>query len=75
MRAVGSPEGIGGAELADRLAQQAARYEVEMLTAVSVSDVSGDGGSVCVTTSTGQHHGRRRARGYRLHVPPYRGPR
>lgn len=50
----GFPEGIGGAELADRFAQQAARYGVEMLTAVGVTDVESAGGRVTVTTSTGQ---------------------
>ena len=50
----GFPEGIGGAELADRFAQQAARYGVEMLTAVGVTELSSDMGSVAVTTSTGQ---------------------
>ena len=33
----GFPEGIGGAELADRFVQQAQRYGVEMLQAVSVT--------------------------------------
>jgi thioredoxin reductase (NADPH) len=51
----GFPEGVLGADLADRIAQQAARYGVEMLTAVGVSDLSSDGGSVTVTTSTGQN--------------------
>ena len=50
----GFPEGIGGAELADRFAAQAARYGVEMLTAVSVTALASDAGSVSVTTSAGQ---------------------
>ena len=35
----GFPEGVGGAELADRIVQQARRYEVEMLQAVSVEAI------------------------------------
>jgi len=50
----GFPEGILGADLADRISQQAARYGVELLTAVGVSDLSSDNGRITVTTSTGQ---------------------
>ncbi|HEY5137687.1 MAG TPA: FAD-dependent oxidoreductase [Candidatus Nanopelagicales bacterium] len=50
----GFPEGIGGAELASRFAQQAKRYGVETLPAVSVTGIQGDGGTSTVTTSTGQ---------------------
>ncbi|MGA7688566.1 MAG: FAD-dependent oxidoreductase [Jiangellales bacterium] len=51
----GFPEGIGGAELADRMATQAARYGVELLQAVDVVSVeSGDAG-VNVRLATGQH--------------------
>jgi thioredoxin reductase (NADPH) len=51
----GFPEGIKGAELAERFAQQAARYEVEMLPAVSVTELKPLGGGVSeVVTSTGQ---------------------
>jgi thioredoxin reductase (NADPH) len=50
----GFPEGIGGAELADRFARQAARYGVELLPAVDVTGLSADGGAVTVRTSTGQ---------------------
>ncbi len=35
----GFPEGIGGAELADRFARQAARYGVELLPAVDVTGI------------------------------------
>jgi len=50
----GFPEGIGGAELADRFAQQAARYGVELLPAVAVTSIETEGGASIVTTSTGQ---------------------
>jgi thioredoxin reductase (NADPH) len=55
----GFPEGIGGAELADRIVQQAQRYGVELLQAVSVQGVKGEGDLIDVETSTGVHyHGR-----------------
>ena len=50
----GFPEGIGGAELASRFAQQAQRYGVETLPAVSVTGIESDDGTSIVTTSTGQ---------------------
>lgn len=50
----GFPEGIGGAELADRFAQQAARYGVELLSAVSVKSIDAQGGGAVITLSTGQ---------------------
>jgi thioredoxin reductase (NADPH) len=51
----GFPDGIGGAELADRFTQQAARYGVELLPAVSVTGLEPLGGGVThVSTSTGQ---------------------
>jgi thioredoxin reductase (NADPH) len=49
----GFPEGIGGAELADRIVQQAQRYGVEMLQAVSVTSIAHDCHEVDVQTSTG----------------------
>src|SRR5712691_11370381 len=39
----GFPEGIGGAELADRFIAQAARYGVELLSAVSVRGIESEG--------------------------------
>ena len=53
----GFPEGIGGAELADRFVRQAERYGVEMLQAVSVTKVD-DGGhrQLDVETATGDHY-------------------
>ena len=53
----GFPEGIGGADLADRFVQQAQRYGVEMLQAVSVTRVSDDGHrEFDVETATGDHY-------------------
>ncbi len=54
----GFPEGIGGAELAARFAQQASRYGVEMLQAVSVEgfireEMDGAYSGLSVTLSTG----------------------
>jgi thioredoxin reductase (NADPH) len=57
----GFPEGIGGAELADRIVQQAQRYGVEMLQAVSVRSISSDGEEVDVETATGHHYHARAA--------------
>ena len=57
----GFPEGIGGAELADRIVQQAQKYGVEMLQAVSVVQIESEGGGeqVDVEAATGDHyHGR-----------------
>jgi thioredoxin reductase (NADPH) len=52
----GFPEGIGGAELADRIVQQARRYGVEMLQAVSVQGITRDDGRIDVETATGDHY-------------------
>jgi thioredoxin reductase (NADPH) len=57
----GFPEGIGGAELADRIVQQAQRYGVEMLQAVSVHSISSVGEEVDVETATGDHYHARAA--------------
>ena len=57
----GFPEGIGGAELADRIVQQAQRYGVEMLQAVSVRSISSDGEEVDVETATDDHYHARAA--------------
>ena len=50
----GFPDGIGGADLADRFARQAARYGVELLPAVGATGIESAGGTARVTTSTGQ---------------------
>jgi thioredoxin reductase (NADPH) len=50
----GFPEGISGAELADRFVAQARRYGVELLSAVSVATVSADGDDLVTSLSSGQ---------------------
>ena len=53
----GFPEGIGGAELADRIVRQAQRYDVEMLQALSVASITDDGDrEIEWTTSNGDHY-------------------
>ncbi len=53
----GFPDGIAGAELADRFVRQAERYGVEMLQAVSVTHVTDDGHrALDVETATGDHY-------------------
>ncbi len=56
----GFPEGIGGAELADRIVQQARRYDVEMLQALSVIQINDQGGGEIevVTANDGHYHAR-----------------
>ena len=53
----GFPEGIGGAELADRFVKQAERYGVELLQAVSVTAITDEGHrELDVETATGDHY-------------------
>jgi len=53
----GFPEGIGGADLADRIVRQAQRYGVEMLQALSVASIEDIGGEeLRVVTSNGDHY-------------------
>ncbi|HAM01745.1 MAG TPA: pyridine nucleotide-disulfide oxidoreductase [Acidimicrobiaceae bacterium] len=49
----GFPDGISGAELTDRFVQQARRYGVELLSAVSVRAVELDGEDLVISLATG----------------------
>ena len=50
----GFPDGISGAELADRFVAQARRYGVELLSAVSATGVETDGEDLVTALSSGQ---------------------
>jgi thioredoxin reductase (NADPH) len=50
----GFPEGISGAELAERFVTQARRYGVELLSAVSVARIETDGDNLVTYLSSGQ---------------------
>jgi thioredoxin reductase (NADPH) len=50
----GFPEGISGAELAERFVEQVKRYHVELLSAVAVTGVEHDGDDLVTTLSSGQ---------------------
>jgi thioredoxin reductase (NADPH) len=50
----GFPDGVGGAELADRMARQAQRYGVETVQAVAVTSIERRDPCLVVSTSTGQ---------------------
>jgi thioredoxin reductase (NADPH) len=49
----GFPDGVGGAELAERMTQQAQRYGVEILQAVGATRIERDGAMMRVELSTG----------------------
>ncbi|MGH2521854.1 MAG: FAD-dependent oxidoreductase [Anaerolineales bacterium] len=55
----GFPEGIAGADFADRLAQQARRFNVEILQAQEVSRIRKEEESLYVTTGDGNEYGAR----------------
>ena len=44
----GFPEGIGGAELADRFIAQARRYGIELLSGVAVDSIAREGDDLCL---------------------------
>lgn len=52
----GFPDGIKGAELADRIIRQARRYGVELLSAVAVASIGRRGDYVLVTTKAGDEY-------------------
>lgn len=52
----GFPEGVTGAEFAERIIQQAQRYGVELLSAQNVTGISNDGLDHFVETEAGQKH-------------------
>ena len=52
----GFAEGIGGAELAERIVKQAQRYDVELLSAVNVESLQRDSSYISITTGTGDEY-------------------
>ena len=52
----GFPKGVGGAELAERIIQQARRYDVELLSAVGVKALARQGDYLLVATETGDEY-------------------
>jgi thioredoxin reductase (NADPH) len=52
----GFPEGVTGAEFADRLRTQAERFGVEVLSAQEVTGLRADGRYACVTTGDGRDY-------------------
>lgn len=50
----GFPDGVGGAELAERFVAQARRYEVELLSAVAVESIVHDGEDLVIGLGGGQ---------------------
>lgn len=49
----GFPEGISGAEFANRLVEQARKFDVELIAAQSVVEIGKDGDYCCVRTNDG----------------------
>ena len=52
----GFPNGVGGAELADLIIQQARRYDVELLPAAGVKSIMSDGDYVLVAMESGDEY-------------------
>ena len=52
----GFPEGVGGAELADLIIQQARRYDVALLSAVGVKSLARNDGHLEIMTETGDEY-------------------
>ena len=52
----GFPEGVGGAELVDRMKAQAVRFGVEVLQAQDIKSVAADGQYRSVTTASGDEY-------------------
>ena len=52
----GFPEGIAGAELAERIIEQARRYDVELLSAVGVGSIARSNGQLLVGTDAGDEY-------------------
>ena len=52
----GFPEGVGGAELADRIIQQARRYDIALLSAVGVKSLARNNGHLEIKTETGDEY-------------------
>lgn len=52
----GFPKGVGGAELADLIIQQARRYDVALLSAVGVKSLSRSNGYLEIATETGDEY-------------------
>jgi thioredoxin reductase (NADPH) len=57
----GFPDGIGGADFADRLTAQARRFNVELLQAQEVTNIRREDESIYVTTADGNEYGARAA--------------
>lgn len=55
----GFPEGVSGAEFADRLAEQARRFGVELLQAQAVTGLRVEGESRYISTADGREYGAR----------------
>jgi len=57
----GFPDGVAGAELAQRITTQAERYGVEILQAVAVTGISSSDVGIQISTSTGEQIGAKAA--------------